>query len=119
MNKASHSESDNNKQSAKANGDLASEARVQIAKIKRAGMSISDEVGTFVKEKPLAAVGIALGTGFVLGSVLGTRLGRIALVAAGGYAAQEILEGVLGKGGVRKLLVSEISKLAEQGEKAS
>ena len=46
------------------------------------------------------------------------RLGRIALVAAIGYAAQELVEGALGKGGIRKLLVDEVSKLAK-GETAA
>jgi hypothetical protein len=117
MNKNSFSESDD-QNGRKSSRDAADEAVLQLAKIKRAGMNIGGELGTYVKKQPVAAVGIALGAGFVLGAVLGSRLGRIALVAAIGYAAQELVEGALGKGGIRKLLVDEVSKLAK-GETAA
>jgi hypothetical protein len=65
-----------------------------------------------VYREPLAAVAIAAGTGFALGSLFGSRLGRLAVVAAVGYAAQEVIEGALGEGGIRQVLVEELSKHA-------
>jgi len=88
------------------------EVNVQLAKIRRAGTNIGEEITSYVKKQPLAAVGIAAGAGFVLGSIFGTRLGRMALVAAAGYAAQELIAGTLGEGGVKKALADEFSKLA-------
>jgi hypothetical protein len=96
----------------KASRGSAESTDARLAKIKRAGLGVTEGIGAYVKEQPVAAVGIALGAGFVLGSILGNRLGRVALTAAVGYAAQELIEGVLGAGGVRKLVVDEVSKLA-------
>jgi hypothetical protein len=103
----------------KASREVADDAAAQLTKIKRAGINAGAEIGTYVKKQPLAAVGIALGAGFVLGSVFGSRLARMALVAAVGYAAQELIEGALGEGGVRKLVVDEVSKLTRTRASAS
>ncbi len=95
------------------------DATVQLAKLKKAGMGISEEVSAYVKKQPLASVGIAVGAGFVLGSIFGSRLGRMALVAAVGYAAQDLLEGAFGEGGIRKILVDELSKVGKEDRRAS
>jgi hypothetical protein len=103
----------------KTSREVADRAAAELSKIKRASSSLGSEITTYVKKQPMASIGIALGTGFVLGSVLGTRLGRIALVAAAGYAAQELAEAALGKGGVRQLLVQEVQKLANASERTA
>jgi hypothetical protein len=103
----------------KASREVGEDAAAQLTKIKRAGMNAGAELGTYVKKQPLAAVGIALGTGFVLGSLFGSRLARMALVGAVGYVAQELIEGALGEGGVRKLVVDEVSKLTRGRTSAS
>jgi hypothetical protein len=90
------------------------EPAAELAKLKQAGTTIGDEVTAYVKKQPFASVGIAVGAGFVLGSVFGSRLGRMALLAAVGYAAQNLLEGAFGEGGVRKILVDELSKRARE-----
>jgi hypothetical protein len=92
--------------------DVADQAARRLTKIKKASLDVRDEVRARVREQPLVAVGVAIGGGFVLGSVLGSRLGRAILVAAAGYATQEILESVLGEGGLRRLVTEEASKLA-------
>ncbi len=99
--------------------EVQEKASAELTKIKRAGTQIRSEVETYVKEQPLAAVGIALGTGFVLGGIFGARLGRFALVAAVTYVAQDLVEGALGEGGVRGLLLDEVSKLGTAKRKAS
>jgi hypothetical protein len=92
--------------------DVAERASEELARIKRVGSKAGGEISSYVRKQPLAALGIALGTGFVLGSVVGSRLGRMALVAVAGYAAQELIEGALGKGALRRVVVSELAKLA-------
>ena len=104
----------------KGTHEVAERAAAELTKIKRAGANLSEEVGTYVRKQPLAALGIAAGAGFVLGSIFGSRLGRVALVAAVGYVAQDLIEGALGEGGIRALLVDEVTKLgAAKGKKAS
>jgi DUF883 C-terminal glycine zipper region len=118
MDKNSVSENDDQNRR-KGSHEIADQAAAQLTKIKRAGMNIGEEVETYVRKQPLAAVGIALGTGFVLGGIFGSRLGRIALAAAVGYAAQELVEAALGEGGVRKLVVNEVSRLANANKATS
>jgi hypothetical protein len=118
MNRNTFSESEIPK-NAKQSRDVVGEAIAQLEKIKTVGMSVRDEVESYVARQPLAAVGIAAGAGFVLGSVFGSRLGRLALMAAVGYAAQEVIEGAFGEGGVRKLVADEISKLAKNADEPS
>jgi hypothetical protein len=116
MNRNSFTESEMN---ATQSRNVVGEAVAQLEKIKTVGMSVRDEVESYVARQPLAAVGIAAGAGFVLGSIFGTRLGRLALMAAVGYAAQEVIEGALGEGGVRKLVADEVSKLTKAAKEAS
>jgi hypothetical protein len=97
---------------AKKGREIVDDASAQLQKIQRVGKGLGEEIGAYVREQPVAAVGIAVGAGFVLGSVFGSRLGRLALVAAVGYAAQDLIEGALGEGGIRKLLADEVSRLA-------
>lgn len=119
MNKSSYSENDEQKSSQRKSRELSGDAAAQLAKLRDAGSSIGDEVASYVKKQPLAAVGIAVGAGFVLGSIFGSRLGRLAMIAGVGYAAQTLINEALGEGGVRKLLVDEVSKLAKTEKTAS
>jgi hypothetical protein len=118
MNRNSFSESETQK-NAKQSRDVVGEVTAQLGRIKTVGLSVRDEVESYVARQPLAAVGIAAGAGFVLGSIFGTRLGRLALMAAVGYAAQEVIDGALGEGGVRRLVADEISKLTKSVNEAS
>jgi hypothetical protein len=101
---------------AKPNRDVVGEAMAQLERIKHAGLNVREEAESFVVRRPLVALGIAGGAGFVLGGLFGSRLGRVALMAAVGYAAQEVVHGALGEGGVRKLVADEISKFAKKME---
>jgi hypothetical protein len=115
-NNFSESEDTNGRKAAR---DVQDRAAAELTKIKRAGTNVRAEVETYVREQPLAAVGIALGAGFVLGGIFGSKLGRFALVAAVTYVAQDLVEGALGEGGVRGLLLDEVSKLGNAKRKAS
>jgi len=66
-----------------------------------------------VRKRPIAAVGIAAGAGFALGSIFGSRLGRMALTVAAGYVVQELVDAALGEDGVKKLVTTEISRLTQ------
>jgi len=46
-----------------------------------------------VRARPIATLAAAAGAGFVLGNALHSRVGRIALLAAGGFAATRLLQG--------------------------
>jgi hypothetical protein len=111
MDKTSFTETENRThKNAPPSRDAVGAALAQIGKIKSAGANMRDEIEAYAARQPLAALGIAAGAGFVLGSVFGSRLGRLALLAAVGYAAQEVVDAALGEGGVRKLLVEEASQ---------
>jgi hypothetical protein len=111
MNTNTHETQD--QKSANRTRGISAEADAQLSKLRKAGKSVGEEIGAYVHKQPIAAVGIAAGAGFALGSVFGSRLGRFLLVAASGYVVQGLLDEVLGEGGVKKILVTEISKLAQ------
>ena len=46
-----------------------------------------------VRERPYVTLAAAVGAGLVLGQALHSRIGRIALLAAGGFAATRLLQG--------------------------
>jgi hypothetical protein len=87
-----------------------------MARITSALRVASDTLAETVKKRPITALGVAAGAGFVLGSAFGSRLGRLALMAAAGYAAQEVVEGALGEGGITKWLSDELSRLAARAD---
>ena len=118
MSQSSHSEHDE-KKSQKRSHEAGVDAAAQLANVRNIAVSITEEVGAYVQKQPVAAVGIAVGAGFVLGSVFGSRLGRFALMAAAGYAAQSLMESAMGEGGLRKILVEEVSKMAKGDRAAS
>lgn len=93
--------------------DVVGQAVAQLSRMKEVGLGLRDGIEAYVERQPLVAVGIAAGAGFVLGSLFGSRLGRFALVAAVGYATQEVIDAALGEGGVRRLLAEEASRLAK------
>jgi ElaB/YqjD/DUF883 family membrane-anchored ribosome-binding protein len=46
-----------------------------------------------VRERPYVTLAAAVGAGVVLGQALHSRIGRLALLAAGGFAATRLLQG--------------------------
>jgi hypothetical protein len=63
---------------------------------------IRRRVRGFVREHPLASIAAATGVGLALGGLLFDRLGRLAFMAAVGYAANELMhhDGRLGVPGL-------------------
>jgi hypothetical protein len=88
----------------------------QIDQLARAAQNAREGIVEYVKERPIAALGIAAGAGFVAGCVLGSRVGRIALMVAAGSVAQDLLNESLGEGGVKKLVTDELSRFARSRE---
>jgi hypothetical protein len=85
--------------------------RSQLDQLARAARNVGEDVANYVRRRPVAAIGIAAGAAFVAGTVLGSRVGRFALIMAAGSLAQDILDESLGEGGVKKLVTDELSRL--------
>lgn len=99
--------------------DVAGEAAAQLTKIKTAGMNVGDEIAAYAKKNPLAALAIAVGGGFVVGSVVGSRLGRVVLIAAAGKVAQAVIAGAFKGDGADPLVADEQRKPAKGSRRGS
>jgi hypothetical protein len=64
-----------------------------IASFEEGLAAVSRALEEQVRERPYVTLAAAVGAGFVLAQALRSRVGRIALVAAGGYAATRLLRG--------------------------
>lgn len=58
--------------------------------LREMGGQLRQRVEDEVKNRPFVALGIAFGAGVVVSSLLSSRLARLAILAAGGYAAREM-----------------------------
>lgn len=70
--------------------------RINVANMKRlveTGRKIGNEAVGHARRRPQLAIGIALATGFVAGSVFGSRLGQVIVAAATGYLVKHALTG--------------------------
>jgi hypothetical protein len=54
---------------------------------------VRDALEEHLRERPLLTLAAAVGAGFVLAQAFSSRVGRVAMIAAGGYAATRILGG--------------------------
>ena len=99
--------------------DVTSDAAAQLTKIKTAGVNVGHEIAAYAKKEPLAAVAIALGGGFVLGSLVSSRLGRLVLMAAAGKVAQTVIVGALKGEGEDKLVGDEGPKAGNGSRRGS
>jgi hypothetical protein len=73
--------------------DEESDRDVGIGSIEEGLVAVSRALETQVRERPYVALAAAVGAGFVLAQALRSTVGRVALVAAGGYAATRLLRG--------------------------
>jgi hypothetical protein len=70
----------------------------QIKKIGEEGLDDLRELGgqirrrieDEIKTRPLVAVGVAFGAGALVSTIVTSRIARVAILAAGGYAAREM-----------------------------
>jgi hypothetical protein len=56
-------------------------------------MALGDALEVQLRERPYVTLAAAAGAGFILAQALSSRVGRIALLAAGGFAATRLLRG--------------------------
>ena len=66
------------------------------ARLAELGRRLGAQIGEQARLRPYAVLSAAAGIGFVAGSLLGSRLGQIALAAGVGYVAKNLIEGELG-----------------------
>jgi hypothetical protein len=66
------------------------------ARLAELGRHIGAQIGEQARLRPYAVLSAAAGIGFVAGSLLGSRLGQIAMAAGVGYMAKNFIEGELG-----------------------
>jgi hypothetical protein len=64
------------------------EARLED--LREFGGEIRHRVEEQVRSNPLVSIGVAFGAGVIVSSLFSSRLTRLAILAAGGYAAREI-----------------------------
>ena len=76
-------------------------AEVALERLKEVGKNLGDQIEDQLRERPYVVLGVATGIGFIAGSVMGSRLGQMAVALAGGYLARNLLAnaGYLGKEG--------------------
>ena len=55
-------------------------------------MAIGQALEEQLRERPYVTLGVAFGIGLVVSQALSSRLGRVALLAAGGYAATRLFQ---------------------------
>ena len=118
MNETSSSARGNEKVETAARAAI-EELRPRIDELARVARDVGGEIAAYVKKRPVAAVGVAAGAGFVVGTLVGSRIARVALTMAAGYAVQEIVEGALGEGGVKKVIADELARRRREGSSSS
>jgi hypothetical protein len=90
-------------------GDGAGRRRLEVDRLVAVSRNLGRQLEAQVRERPLVALGAAAGVGFVAGSLLGSRLGQIAIALGIGYLAKNLVNGE--PGGVERLVERGIEKL--------
>ena len=62
----------------------------RLEDLREIGGQIRQRVQDEIKTRPFVALGVAFGTGVLVSSLMQSRLARLAILAAGGYAAREM-----------------------------
>jgi ElaB/YqjD/DUF883 family membrane-anchored ribosome-binding protein len=66
--------------------------RIDLSRLREAGIRARRQLEEQVRKRPYTVLGATAGVGFVVGSVLGSRLGQVAVAAGIGYLAKSLLE---------------------------
>ncbi len=74
------------------------------ARLAELGRHLGAQISEQARRRPYAILSAAAGIGFVAGSLLGSKLGQIALAVGVGYVAKNVVEGELGLELVRHAL---------------
>jgi hypothetical protein len=67
-----------------------------ITSITRYGKQLPQKLREQMKARPNAVLAAVGGVSFILGAFFGSKLGRVAMIAALGYGAKRVIEGDLG-----------------------
>ena len=68
-----------------------------LARMRELGRNLGGQLQAQARKRPYMMLGAAAGIGFVAGSLFGSRLGQVAIAAAVGYFARNVLEGEMGE----------------------
>ena len=82
---------------------------IDLARLREAGLHARRQFEEQLRKRPYVVLGASAGVGFVVGSVLGSRLGQLIVAAGVGYFAKSVLER-----DVVDRLLHEIEKLANE-----
>lgn len=98
---------------ARAQGSQAQAEPLSMDKIRDVGKNLGEQLETQIKDRPYVVLGAVAGVGFVAGSLLGSRLGQIAIALAGGYLVRNMIRGG-GGGDVQRFVKEGIDKLTQE-----
>jgi ElaB/YqjD/DUF883 family membrane-anchored ribosome-binding protein len=77
--------------------DVVTEAKDKLDKVVTSGRHALDNVSSKMEKQPYVAMGVAAGVAFGVGTILGSRLLRLASVLGAGYAVAQLMRGDTGK----------------------
>jgi ElaB/YqjD/DUF883 family membrane-anchored ribosome-binding protein len=97
-----------NQQGSQPHGD-----GMSMDKIRDVGKNLGDQLETQMKDRPYVVLGAVAGVGFVAGSLLGSRLGQVAIALAGGYLVRNMIKGG-GSGEVQRIVKEGLDKLTQE-----
>ena len=97
---------------AAAQGQVQGDEAMSLDKIRDVGKNLGEQLETQLKERPYVVLGAVAGVGFVAGSLLGSRLGQVAIALAGGYLVRNMIRG--GGGDVQRIVKQGIDKLTQE-----
>jgi ElaB/YqjD/DUF883 family membrane-anchored ribosome-binding protein len=63
----------------------------RLEDLREIGGQLRQRVEDEIRNRPFAAVGVAFGAGVLVSTIVSSKLARFAILAAGGYAAREML----------------------------
>lgn len=98
---------------ARSQGSQAQAEPLSMDKIRDVGKNLGEQLETQIKDRPYVVLGAVAGVGFVAGSLLGSRLGQIAIALAGGYLVRNMIRGG-GGGDVQRFVKEGIDKLTQE-----
>jgi ElaB/YqjD/DUF883 family membrane-anchored ribosome-binding protein len=88
---ASHESSAQDRRRRSKRGEAAESQGPELGRWREVGVNLGSQVDEQVHKRPYIAVAVAVGLGFIAGSLLGNRLGQIVLAFGIGYAAKSML----------------------------
>jgi hypothetical protein len=84
----------------------------RIARLRDVGRNLGEQIEVQLRERPYVVMGAVAGLGFAAGSLLGSRLGQIAIALAGGYLLRNAIKS--DGQGVQRFVKEGIDKLTQE-----